>query len=227
MRVGAVVRRSATRARTRSRIADETARRRFLEAVRTGTPYIHAARYAGIPERTLFRYLARGEVASGRLEDGEPVEDPDDAVFAEFYRDTMRARSEGAVRSVALVQKAAAGGYVIRRTSRSYKDAATGRVITETVEDLAPVDWKAAAFVLSKSYAAEFGPSAQQVELSGPGGGPVQVGAPDVEALAARVVGAIAARRDGHDDDPPVDGDDGDGGGFDNGRVIAGEIGRG
>lgn len=171
--------------------ADAEVRRRFLDAVRVGTPVRHAASYAGVNEETAYRTLQQGRAAAEAEEGGQTLTDPDDVLLAGLWRDTQRARSAGAVQGVGLVAKAAQGGYVIRR--RTYRDAATGKVVTE--EDLAPPDWKAASWLLTHTVP-EFAQGATQVEVTGAGGGPVQVHG-DVEGLAARVLAAVALRQGG------------------------------
>jgi hypothetical protein len=91
-----------------------------------------------------------------------------------------------------LVQKAAAGGYVLKETTRRFRGP-TGWE-TETERTYAAPDWRAAGWVLERTYGPEFR-RLTQVELSGPHGGPVQVAATDVDDLAARVLLNIEAHR--------------------------------
>jgi hypothetical protein len=174
--------------------ADPDVRKRFLDAVRIGTPTRYAASYAGMNEDTAYRALTVGRAAAQAEADGQTLTDPDDVLLAALWRETQRAKAAGSVQGLGLVAKAAQGGYVIRRRTRSWRDAATGRVVTEVEEDLAPVEWRASAWLLSHTVP-EFAQVAQQVELTGAGGGPVEVRG-DVEGLAARVAAAVAWRRE-------------------------------
>lgn len=177
-------------------ISDRDARARFVEAIGLGSPINQAAAYAGWHQATAHRALTRGANVVQALEAHQDVEDPDDLLCADFYREVTLAKSKGTVRALGLVSRAAEGGYVVRR--RTYRDSATGRIVTE--EDLAPPDWKAASWFLSRTVP-DFAQQAAQVEVSGPGGGPIEVGS--VQDLAQRVMGAIALHRggDGLDDD--------------------------
>jgi hypothetical protein len=143
-------------------------------------------------DATVYNALSVGQQYAEEIAAGRTPADPDAESLVEFWQATTRARSRSTVEAVGLVALAARGGYVTRRTSRSYRDAASGKIITEVVEDVAGPDWKAASWLLTHTTP-EFAQGPQQVEVSGPGGGPVRVA--DVESLAGRVMAAVAARR--------------------------------
>ena len=130
-------------------------RRRLLDAVQNGVPLTQAALYAGVGQRSFFRWMARGEAAQARLDDPDDPEPltADEETLRQFWTEVRHRRSQVAVRNVALVQKAAQGGYVRREKKRRYKDD-SGRWVTETDTEYADVDWRAAKFLLDTSFAA-------------------------------------------------------------------------
>lgn len=168
-------------------LGNEETEKRLLDAVRGGVPLNHAATYAGIGQRTLYRTLARGEDAAHRLEDGEKIS-RDDEICHEVWAKVARARSEVAVRNVALVQRAAQGGALTRRTTRTMRDGSQ-----EVSEEFAAPDHRAAVFLL-KMFPEFRAPD--ELQVTGAGGGPVRVEVDDATSRAAdRVREVVAARR--------------------------------
>jgi hypothetical protein len=189
----------------RPTVLTDDARTRFLEAVRNGAPLNLACSYAGFSYPSFARWMAWGSDAADAHEQGRAYP-PEHEGFREFWEAVQRARAAGAMTDLLLVQKAARGGYVVKETTRRYRGV-DGQVVTEVDKAYAPVDWRAASWVLDRTHAAEFR-RPTQVELSGPGGGPVEVAAADVDALASRLVLNIAAARaDLPGPDDPVDGE--------------------
>jgi transposase len=94
--------------------------------------------------------------------------DPGEVDFVEFVETVEKARADAEVRAVHAVQKAANDG-----------------------------TWQAAAWFLERSHPQRWG-RFQRTELSGPGGGPVQV---DVVALEEKLRSVLGVR-----EDPVVDG---------------------
>jgi transposase-like protein len=72
--------------------------KRVLDALRSGNYMETAARYAGIDESTLHRWIARGK------------EDDAEEPYREFCKSVERARAEAEVRNLHLIQSAAQGG---------------------------------------------------------------------------------------------------------------------
>lgn len=166
----------------------------LIDALKGGVPLKYAAQYAGIGYRTVGRWMVRGEEADLAHDAGEPV--PSEEVpYWRFWQAVQDARSASVVRNVALIQKAAQGGYVRKERIRRYRDPDTGQMVTETDREYADVQWRAAQWYLQQAFPAEFRLEAQQVEVSGPGGGPVRVEHGLVVAsLADRVAAAVATR---------------------------------
>jgi hypothetical protein len=148
-------------------VADADRVTRLLEAVSAGVPITQACHYAGIHPASHHRAIAAADAADQAEEAGE---DPGPA--ADVYRDYRdrftRARAEVAVVHVALVAKAARGGQVVRQVTRTEPDG----TVHEEVERARP-EWKASAWLLSKSFPADLG-DRRSVEVSGPDGGPVR-----------------------------------------------------
>lgn len=119
-----------------------------------------------------------------------------------FFLDVRRAQSAVAVKALGLIGEAAEGGQLIRERT----------LPNGTVErEYAPIDWRAADKLLVRVLPREYAESAQ-LQLTGAGGGPLQV-SHTIEALAARLEDA-AARRGEPDVLPDADGHD----------VVAGEV---
>jgi hypothetical protein len=115
-------------------------------------------------------------------------------VLREIWEEVSRARAEVAVRGVALIQRVAAGGAVVKETTRRYRDG-NGQMVTETEKTFAPPDARPMQWLLERTHRQEFG-RASQVEVTGADGGPVQVDNGDVvTTLAARLAALTAERR--------------------------------
>jgi hypothetical protein len=174
-------------------------RKALLDTVAAGVPVTYAATYAGISPATLMAWLAKGRQAQERRHASLPDEDPNAGVYVEFLEAVEHARSKVAVRAIGQVQKVAQGGYLV--SEKTYRDD-MGRLVTEKV--YAQPEWKAASWLLERSFRSEFGRS-QYIELSaagvpvgveqGPGVG-TAVDAQVVEGLAGRLAIAAAAKRD-------------------------------
>lgn len=136
---------------------------RLLDAVRGGAPLVHAAVYAGVTERTLHRTLRRGDDAEARADDGEQLNE-DDRACLELYRRVKEARAQVAIRNLALVGQAAAGGYTVEEKVRTYTDE-SGRKVREVTTKTAPVEWRAALALLERSFPRDFARGAQQFEV--------------------------------------------------------------
>jgi hypothetical protein len=153
-------------------------------------PLRHAAAHAGIGQSTLWQTLQRGAEAIEAEADGETLND-DDVVCAAFFRAKEEARAAVAVRNMALMQRGAQGGQLIRKFTHP-----NGLV----EEQYAPIDWRAADTILKRTFPKEFAES-QAMEVTGANGGPVQVqgsaSADGLRELAASVRASIQASHDG------------------------------
>lgn len=100
---------------------------RLIQAIRLGSSYDLAAMYAGISYET-FNKWHKGEFPRGA----------DSALKMQFVDDLMRAEGEGAIASLAKIEKAASEG-----------------------------QWQAAAWKLERRYPATYGRQVRDVNLSG------------------------------------------------------------
>lgn len=163
----------------------------LIEATKMGSPMSVAAAYVGISERTFTRWMERGYNASVDEDEGKPVSE-DDEPYLTLFKEVSEARATAAVRSVSLIQRAAAGGQITEETTKKYRDPETGSVVEEkTVKRTAP-DWRAAAFYLERQHRQHFGKDKEvHMEITGANKGPLEV--VGVEELANRVRDNIAA----------------------------------
>lgn len=180
-----------TRERGRPALLTPEVHKKLIEATTVGSPVSVAAAYVGISERTFHRWMERGLEALDLTDEGKPVP-PDEKPYLDLFNEIQQARSSAAVKSVVLIQRAAQGGVVTEETTKKYRDPDTGQVVEEkTVKRSAP-DWRAGAWYLERQHRQHFGKDDKHhVELTGAGGGPVEV--VEVEALAERVRANLAA----------------------------------
>lgn len=160
-----------TPARTgrRSKLTPAT-RDAIVEAVRTGNYLETAAAAAGIGTTTLYRWLAEGEAADA----------PRDK--REFREAVTRARAEAETSMVGIVHRAAAGGALLKESTRTLPD---GSEVTE--RQYAPPDGRTALEFMSRAFPDRW-PRRSAVEVTGAGGGPIRVEhARVIESLAERL----------------------------------------
>lgn len=145
---------------------------RILAAIRAGNYLNTACAYAGISYNTLRRWLTTADTPDATDE------------LREFREALERARAEAEIRLVGAAVKAAVGGSLVRRSRRTLRDGTV-----EEDEQFAPPDGRTALEILSRSYGgAERWTRRSAVEVSGAGGGPVQVEfASAISVLAERL----------------------------------------
>jgi hypothetical protein len=175
----------------RPSLLTETVQKRLLDAVKLGVPVKTACEHAGIHANTFYRWMARGYSEHEATAQGE---DPiaEETPYLELYTAVSAGRAEAAIRNVGLIQKSAQGGYVTKTTEKKYKDVETGQIIKEYSEDIASPDWRAAAWYLERIAPDEFGKDAVHVEVTGAGGGPIEM-SQGMEELSARLAAHLAA----------------------------------
>jgi hypothetical protein len=181
-----------------TKLLDDAVEEAVLDAIRYGATIEAACAAAGIAERTYYGWMTRGREAKETLEETDELPGTE-LPFLQFLQSAMRAHARGQVANVRRIDRAAEGGYVIRTRTRRMRDPGTGDLVEETETDLAPPDWRAGAWILERRHPEGFGKPAMELEVSGPGGGPVEMaGGPvgGLEALAERVKANLAAQRE-------------------------------
>lgn len=178
-------------------LLNDDVHKKLVDAIGNGVPVETAAAYAGIHDRTFYLWMTKARDALDTYAPETDTPDIDDVLdrmpddskrYVRLLHDINRARSEATSRNVLLIQKAAAGGYVIEETERKLPDGTVERTVRRQ-----PPDWRAAAFWLERQQNKHFG-KRNYTEVTGQGGGPIQViGSP--EEVAARVVKQIEATR--------------------------------
>lgn len=162
----ATKRKPAKRARARPRSKFTVARRRrILKALNGGRFRYTAAALAGVGERTLKEWISRGRLELDALElaDLEAKALPEVTAWGEFYLEVLAAE--------AVAEDKALGVIVDIATDKESEDR--DRL-------------KAATWYLAAKYPRRYG-SGARVEITGKGGGPVELDARDtlLEKLAA------------------------------------------
>lgn len=156
-----------------------TAADRIVATLRANGFMHDAAARAGIATETLRAWRTKGNRARGDITNGRRrFEDLDDheAACVELADRMERAETDAKVELVEVLLATARGGLIQQRVIEQVNPD-TGEVLSRRVEKItAPHDAKWAAWLLSHRYSDYRG---HQVELTGPGGGPIQL---DVDA---------------------------------------------
>lgn len=82
---------------------------RIVTAIRGGSYIDDAASFAGVSDRTVYNWLARGKDALYQQESGQDIPDSEH-LYLQFLQSVQRARSEAVLRNLALIQTAAQNG---------------------------------------------------------------------------------------------------------------------
>jgi transposase len=118
----------------------------IVQSVMAGVPQEDAAQRAGIGQETFYRWVRSGKKTRS-------------GAFREFWEAIKKAHSERIAASVARIGKAAQGGAVIERTTktvtRTHKDG-TSTTTTTAVERVAPPQWTADAWYLERRHPEKF-----------------------------------------------------------------------
>jgi len=139
----------------------------FAKYMRAGMMVTGASALVGIVPQTARNWLHDGEaalLAAGN--DIDAIEDGNQRIWAQFFATVTRAEALALSRNLAIMQTAAQDRpKVMVRLNRE----------TNELEEMVPGDWRAAAEFLKMRKPDSWGMRKQATELTGAGGGAVQV----------------------------------------------------
>lgn len=189
-----------TRAGRPTKLTERTADA-IIHAVLEGNHLTTAAHMAGINTATLHRWIERGDNVDEAIETGKTYAE-DDLRFRDFRDRLADARAQAEARMVAVVQKAAVGGYLIHEKPLQNVNGEVmydqnGRMVVERT--YAQPDGRLALSYLGRSRPGQWGQSSQgRLEITGAGSGPVQVehtAGDQISKLSERLSQVLAAQR--------------------------------
>jgi len=139
----------------------------FADYMQKGAYLTEASAMVGIIDDTAQNWLRDGKAAlQAAGNDLDAIEGENERLWARFFATVTRAEAIALLRNIGHVQHAAQDRpKVLRR-----RDPDTGEV-----QEMEPGDWRAAAEFLKMRRPDTWGMRKQATELSGPGGGPVEV----------------------------------------------------
>lgn len=174
------------RGQRNSRLVEANVRQRLLAAFAAGYSVETACDAAGIGRTTFYNWANRAAAELDRLsalatpENPNPTPRPEQWPYVELLQAISQARAKRLGEMLAIVDKVAHGGSLISETSNHTPEG--GYIETRTYTT---PNWRAAVWWIERAFPAQFGRQVQQhhLEVSGPGGGPIEV--TDRTALSA------------------------------------------
>lgn len=183
----------------------------IIHAVMEGNHLTTAAAAAGVSQSTLYRWIEAANDVEEAIDAGKPY-DVHALRYLQFRDRLADARAQAEMRAVQVVNRQMVGGYLIHEKPLQNVNGdpiygPDGELLVERT--YAQPDGRLALAYLNRSRPGSWGQSAtNRVELTGSGGGPVQVEHAEkdhIESLAARLA-AVAEQIRSEDGDG--DGDD-------------------
>jgi hypothetical protein len=190
-----------TRKRTgRLTVLTPTVHNRIVSLVTAGNYLSTAAEAVGVARSSVYRWIDWGKDEAQRIARGDPP-DPEREAFLAFYEATTKARASRETVLVDVLDKVIQGGTVTKRTPLTDR----GKLVRDDdgeivyVEEMAPPDGKLALEVLARTKPDDWARRPPtQVEITGAGGGPIEVDGP---GAVASLVARIAAVREQREED--------------------------
>lgn len=178
-------------------LLDHDVRTRLLDHVKDGNHVKTACALVGIHPATVYRWVERAEEADELLLAGEPIDEVQ-RVYCDFRDALFLARAHAQKTAVKVVQRAMHGGEVVSEEPLLGLDGQPlrnddGEILYRRAYT-AP-DGRLAMTFLARTAPDQWGPSAQQVEVTGANGGPVQVDVERITSLAERIAAVVAERK--------------------------------
>jgi len=132
----------------------------IVERVRTGLDLTDAAASANLTKQTIWNWRRRGALNRALAAQGKPYATADGPAYVQFVDALERAEAEAELVRLAIIQRAAEGGFKTTRETVRY-DAA-GDVLERTVvTEIALPQWTAAAWYLERRHARKYGRKSQ------------------------------------------------------------------
>jgi transposase-like protein len=174
---------------------------RILDLVQAGNHITTACAHVGIHHGTLYRWLDKADEAEYEAEQsGQPIPDRK-RVYVEFRDRLALARALAEEKAIGVVWSAMEGGHILSEEPILNVDGEPQRDDRGEIlyrRTFSAPDGRLAMTYLARSAPGRWGQNAvSRLEISGPGGGPVESGpAPDqIDRMAARMAEVLAARQ--------------------------------
>jgi len=160
-RISEVVRyREATDADGVTNMVPFTLGEQIVERVRTGLDLTDAAASANITKQTIWNWRRRGALNRALVAQGKPLATDDGDAYVKFVDALERAEAEAELVRLAIIQRAAEGGF--KTTRETIKYDAAGDVLERTVvTEVSLPQWTAAAWYLERRHARKYGRKSQ------------------------------------------------------------------
>jgi hypothetical protein len=190
---------TATRRKTgRPTDLTPTVHNRIVALITAGNYLSTAAEAVGVARSSVYRWIDWGKEEAQRIARGDPP-DPDREVFVQFYEATTKARAKRETVLVDVLSNVIQGGAVTKRTPLTDR----GKIVRDDdgaimyVEEYASPDGRLALEVLARTKPDDWARKPPtQVEITGAGGGPIEVDGPGAVASLAARIAAVRAQRE-------------------------------
>ena len=161
---------TASRPGRLSRLTPET-QQALVAALRTGVTEDAACRASGVSRTSFYRWKARGRVAESKWLQFNAAQRTQEARYRDLVEAVQTAWDETHVLLADSILTAAVPHDAIETTVTDHPDG-TRTTVTKTTR---VHDWRAALAILERRHPDEWAKRPAQVEVTGAGGGPVEI----------------------------------------------------